>query len=333
MRENTLDIDYVIAMAKVIDQMDGFDEEYKHLVSTYGHKKVKEELSWLSGTKEQYKRIDKEIGTFFGRYKKVLDTIQETGTVEGFLLRYYDKNGNHNENYSGTTFYHYLKQHQDEKDKILDNLNGIKASGYSTVTLEPGKDYSKTEHHMSASLFANSEISYGESFEILDKSDHYEVYYRVKTPYLAILSDQFTRKKSPRLMVSTLTMDRDILPKTSTIEGAFDRIMIEKEQGFASEQQLENVLAFYENTAALSTAINNLIAITESDETVPDRARTLQTLGDLKRRVVNVKQARSSYVEQLIDTNPDITREEVEAGKDAIKAEVRSHIYRPRRNS
>ena len=109
--------------------------------------------------------------------------------------------------------------------------------------------------------------------------------------------------------------------------------MIEKEQGFASEQQLENVLAFYENTAALSTAINNLIAITESDETVPDRARTLQTLGDLKRRVVNVKQARSSYVEQLIDTNPDITREEVEAGKDAIKAEVRSHIYRPRRNS
>lgn len=331
MRENTLDIDYVIAMAKVIDQMDGFDEEYKHLVSTYGHKKVKEELSWLSGTKEQYKRIDKEIGTFFGRYKKVLDTIQETGTVEGFLLRYYDKNGNHNENYSGTTFYHYLKQHQDEKDKILDNLNGIKASGYSTVTLEPGKDYSKTEHHISASLFANSEISYGESFEILDKSDHYEVYYRVKTPYISVLYPETTR--SPRLMTNTLTMEKDVLPKTSTIEGAFDEIMIKKEQKPESEQKLENVLAFYENTAALSTAINNLIAITESDETVPDRARTLQTLGDLKRRVVNVKQARSSYVEQLIDTNPDITREEVEAGKDAIKAEVRSHVYKPRRDN
>lgn len=331
MRENTLDIDYVIAMAKVIDQMDGFDEEYKHLVSTYGHKKVKEELSWLSGTKEQYKRIDKEIGTFFGRYKKVLDTIQETGTVEGFLLRYYDKNGNHNENYSGTTFYHYLKGHQDQQDKILDNLMHIKELGYPTITLEPGADYSGTEHHISASLFANSEISYGESFEILDKSDHYEVYYRVKTPYISVLYPETTR--SPRLMTNTLTMEKDVLPKTSTIEGAFDRIMIEKEQGFASEQQLENVLAFYENTAALSTAINNLIAITESDETVPDRARTLQTLGDLKRRVVNIKQARSSYVEQLIDTNPDITREEVEAGKDAIKAEVRSHIYRPRRNS
>lgn len=333
MRENTLDIDYVIAMAKVIDQMDGFDEEYKHLVSTYGHKKVKEELSWLSGTKEQYKRIDKEIGTFFGRYKKVLDTIQENGTVEGFLLRYYDKNGNHNENYSGTTFYHYLKGHQDQQDKILDNLMHIKEVGYPTITLEPGADYSGTEYHMSTSLFANSEIVYGEKIEISEKSDHYETYYRVRTPYLAILSDQFTAKKNPRLMVSTLMMDRDILPKTSTIEGAFDRIMIEKEQGFASEQQLENVLAFYENTAALSTAINNLIAIVESEESIPDRTRTLQTLSDLKRRVIGIKQTRSAYVEEFIDGTPEITREEVEAGKDAIKAEVRSHVYKPRRDN
>lgn len=332
MRENTLDIDYVIAMAKVIDQMDGFDEEYKHLVSTYGHKKVKEELSWLSGTKEQYKRIDKEIGTFFGRYKKVLDTIQETGTVEGFLLRYYDKNGNHNENYSGTTFYHYLKGHQDQQDKILDNLMHIKEVGYPTITLEPGADYSGTEYHMSTSLFANSEIVYGEKIEISEKSDHYETYYRVRTPYLAILSDQFTAKKNPRLMVSTLTMDRDILPKTSTIEGAFDEIMMTKEQKPEPEQKLETVLAFYENTAALSTAVNNLIAIVESEESIPDRTRTLQTLSDLKRRVIGIKQTRSAYVEEFIDGTPEITREEVEAGKDAIKAEVRSHVYKPRRD-
>ena len=97
------------------------------------------------------------------------------------------------------------------------------------------------------------------------------------------------------------------------------------------QEELSIALALYKNITEVSTAVSNLIKLAEVSENIPDRRRFLNTLSEMRSKAIVLKQTRSACIEDLEDTYPGISRDEVEKGKDEIKRLVRKKEYRPNR--
>ena len=93
-----------------------------------------------------------------------------------------------------------------------------------------------------------------------------------------------------------------------------------------------HVMAAKESKIAFNMChASNLIKLAEVSENIPDRRRFLNTLSEMRSKAIVLKQTRSACIEDLEDTYPGISRDEVEKGKDEIKRLVRKKEYRPNR--
>lgn len=325
-----LDTNNVLAMARVIDKTDYFDQDYQRLIESLPGRNVPKELKELTSGDTPYRPIGNAIGNFYNRNKKTINTILQTTDIESFLDAYYDETGKHKEASSGTTFFQYLKRHQNQQAQITDTLEKIKELGFPTIEMDLEQSLLQ-EYSISPNLYGNKFIAYARNIKALRPTEENSICYQIDSPYVAILYPKPGKdfEQPPRLIVTSLTFPKNQLPETISVTNAFAEI--QKKQKEHEQEELSIALALYKNITEVSTAVSNLIKLAEVSENIPDRRRFLNTLSEMRSKAIVLKQTRSACIEDLEDTYPGISRDEVEKGKDEIKRLVRKKEYRPNR--
>lgn len=323
-----LDTNNAIAMARVINAIDFFDKDYQRLIESLPGRNVPKELKELTSANTPYKPIDNAIGNFYNRNRDTINSIIQTTDIESFLASYYDEKGIHDESLEGVPFFQYLKRHQREQEHILDTLKAIKKLGFPSIEMDLDHNLLQ-EYSVSPNLYKNDFIAYARNIKAIRPTKENTICYQIDSPYVAILYPPLGKESAqpPRLLVASLTFSKKELPETTSVTDAFESINSKQKEH--EQEELNIALALYENIATASTAISNLMTLAELSENIPDRGRLLKTLSEIRSKIIGLKQVRSACIEDLEETYPGISRDEVEKEKAEIKQNIRRKVYRP----
>ncbi len=293
--EYRMDIKSLLTLISVKGKLPKFEKDLIELVKTTEKSKgrkegriktpaieqIKKELKTLADDKEGYKRISKATGRFYGRYKKLIDEINSQCGIDGFLSRFYMRDGSHKTKDNGGYFWSYLEENEEQKDQIKANLEKMQSLGIERIRMNPNWDFSIEEHSVSKNLEENDTVVYATGVDITVKKKDQEITYALNTPYAIVIYPWRTDKKT-EILVNDLSFSSDLLPDSITLKSIFTDFF-EKERIEYSDPFWNALKLHIVNYDKLDCAIQDLKEIT-STSTLPNKAIILKLLNDMEEK-------------------------------------------------
>ena len=215
------EIDNLIALSKVLDNFEDFNEKVRNLVSIVCNREVIYKLGQVSNGVDCF-NSDK-IKDFYNENKSIIDVINEYS----FICSNYDVNGNVMYNDSLNFFYSYMQENRDGIDSIVSVLERIKELGFSTLYFNQKLEGSSDVYSISTSFNDNDTIIYLDNMEVVSNDGEY-ISYRTLNPSfrLILVPDRDDISKvNKRVEVNSLLFDTSLLPESLSKDSTFNQIM------------------------------------------------------------------------------------------------------------
>lgn len=219
------EISNLIALSKVLDDFEEFNEKVRGLVSIGYNRKVIYKLERISKGEECF-NSDK-IKQFYSDNKSVIDIINEYSSICSFICSNYDVNGNVMYNDSLNFFYRYMQENRDSIDSIVPVLERIKGLGFSTLYFNQKLEGSSDVYSININFNDNDDIIYLDNTEIISNDGEYISYRALNPNFRLILTpdrDEIS-KINKRIEVNSLLFDKDLLPESISKDATFNQIM------------------------------------------------------------------------------------------------------------
>lgn len=219
------EIDNLIALSKVLDNFEDFNEKVRNLVSIVCNREVIYKLGQVSNGVDCF-NSDK-IKDFYNENKSIIDVINEYSSIYSFICSNYDVNGNVMYNDSLNFFYSYMQENRDGIDSIVSVLERIKELGFSTLYFNQKLEGSSDVYSISTSFNDNDTIIYLDNMEVVSNDGEY-ISYRTLNPSfrLILVPDRDDISKvNKRVEVNSLLFDTSLLPESLSKDSTFNQIM------------------------------------------------------------------------------------------------------------
>lgn len=219
------EIDNLIALSKILDDFDEFNERVRDLVSIVCNREVIYKLGQVSNGVDCF-NSDK-IKEFYNENKSVIDVINEYSSIYSFICSNYDVNGNVMYNDSLNFFYSYMKENRDGIDSIVSVLERIKELGFSTLYFNQKLEGSSDVYSISASFNDNDTIIYSDNMEVVSNDGEY-ISYRALNPSfrLILVPDRDDISKvNKRVEVNSLLFDKNLFPESISKDAIFNQLL------------------------------------------------------------------------------------------------------------
>lgn len=219
------EIDNLIALSKVLDNFEDFNEKVRNLVSIVCNREVIYKLGQVSNGVDCF-NSDK-IKDFYNENKSIIDVINEYSSIYSFIWSNYDVNGNVMYNDSLNFFYRYMQENRDSIDSIVSVLERIKELGFSTLYFNQKLEGSSDVYSISTSFNDNDTIIYLDNMEVVSNDGEY-ISYRTLNPSfrLILVPDRDDISKvNKRVEVNSLLFDTSLLPESLSKDSTFNQIM------------------------------------------------------------------------------------------------------------
>ena len=219
------EINNLIALSKVLDNFEEFNEKVRGLVSIGYNRKVIYKLERISKGEECF-NSDK-IKQFYSDNKSVIDVINEYSSICSFICSNYDVNGNVMYNDSLNFFYRYMQENRDRIGNIVSVLERIKELGFSTLYFNEKLEGSNDTYSTNTNFSDNDSIIYLDNMEIISNDGEYIGYRSLNPSFrLVLVPDRGDISKiNKRIEVNSLLFDKDLLPESISKDATFNRIM------------------------------------------------------------------------------------------------------------
>lgn len=219
------EIDNLIALSKILDDFDEFNDKVRNLVSIVCNREVIYKLGQVSNGADCF-NSDK-IKEFYNENKSVIDVINEYSSIYSFICSNYDVNGNAMYNDSLNFFYRYMQENRDGIDSIVSVLERIKELGFSTLYFNQKLEDSEEVYSINTSFNDNDRIIYLDNIEVIS-NDGECIGYRSFNPnfrlFLVPDRDEIS-KINKRIEVNSLLFDKGLLPESISKDATFNQIM------------------------------------------------------------------------------------------------------------
>lgn len=219
------EIDNLIALSKILDNLEEFNEKVRGLVSASCNREVIYKLEQISKGEGCFN--SDRIKQFYIDNKSIIDVINEYSSIYSFICSNYDVNGNAMYNDSLNFFYRYMLLNRDSIDSIVSVLERIKELGFSTLYFNQKLEGSNDVYSISTSFNDNDTITYLDNLEVVSSDGEY-ISYRALNPNfrLILVPDRDDISKvNKRVEVNSLLFDKDLLPESIFKDVTFNQIM------------------------------------------------------------------------------------------------------------
>lgn len=294
--EYRMDIESLLTLITVQGKLPKFEKDLIELVKTTANSKgrkegriktpaieqIKRELKTLADDQEGYKKISKATGRFYGRYKKLIDEINSHCGIDGFLGRFYTRDGSHKTKDNGGYFWNYLEENEEQKEQIKANLEKMQSLGIERVRMNPNWDFSMQEHSVSKNVPENSSVVYAKGVTITGIQKEKDITYLIDAPY-AIVTYPWQEDKKTEILVNNLIFSPSQLPDDISLKSIFTDLFDKEKQEF-SDPFWTSLKLYVTNFDRLSIAIQELKEIMSSSDTLPNKNIVLRLLNDMEEK-------------------------------------------------
>ena len=219
------EIDNLIALSKVLDDFEGFNDKVRRLVSVGCNREVIYKLEQISRGEECFN--SDRIKQFYSDNKSIIDVINGYSSIYSFICSNYDVNGNAMYNDSLNFFYRYMQENRDSIDSIVSVLERIKELGFSTLYFKEELADNNGAYSININFNDNDSIIYLDNTEIISNDGEYIDYRSLNSSFRLILTpdrDEIS-KVNKRIEVNSLLFDKDLLPGSISKDATFNQIM------------------------------------------------------------------------------------------------------------
>lgn len=219
------EIDNLIALSKVLDNFEDFNEKVRNLVSIVCNREVIYKLGQVSNGVDCF-NSDK-IKDFYNENKSIIDVINEYSSIYSFICSNYDVNGNVMYNDSLNFFYRYMQENRDSIDSIVSVLERIKELGFSTLYFNQKLEDSEEVYSVNTSFNDNKRIAYLDNIEVISNDGECIGYRSLNPSFRLILvpdRDEIS-KVNKRVEVDSLLFDKNLLPESISKDAIFNQLM------------------------------------------------------------------------------------------------------------
>lgn len=219
------EIDNLIALSKVLDNFEDFNEKVRNLVSIVCNREVIYKLGQVSNGVDCF-NSDK-IKDFYNENKSIIDVINEYSSIYSFICSNYDVNGNVMYNDSLNFFYRYMQENRDSIDSIVSVLERIKELGFSTLYFNQKLEDSEEVYSVNTSFNDNKRIAYLDNIEVISNDGECIGYRSLNPSFRLILvpdRDEIS-KVNKRVEVDSLLFDTSLLPESLSKDAIFNQLM------------------------------------------------------------------------------------------------------------
>ncbi len=311
-----LRVDDAIALCHILDEFDVFNDEVLKIVNEYGRDGV--DNLWKIST-GKFVFGQRKVKKFYEDNKMVIDKINKYFTFgfTTFINGNYFRKGN----LSLYKMYEYLKENENEIEKILLFLERIKELGFREFTLNPNLDFSKSECVIYKQFSRNTFIEYFDNINVMPS---YEVslvrYNGAGSKYEITLNPERFGENNynyslydSEIVVNTLLIDVNSLPESLIKEETFDKIIkLSKIVSKESKQVRDSVL--------LDVSIGDLVSqfnmssdIIKKLDNAKSKSELLKVLEDIQKSIEELKSLNTQFDDSIL--HGDITRERLDSEK------------------
>lgn len=304
----------MIVLCNILDEYETFHNNLVKLLEDNSNREIMFDIYHATQGKRGIGK--KKITKFYEKNKDVLDKIKEISSVWNFLDDNYTPQGEFRNDSCISTFYNYLKEHEDKLDIILANLQKLQRLGVSIVEFDENISFDNEIYSIYTNYQKNFEISFFDNMQPVLNYEKTIVKYTCNDSHYGIIllggSNGSFRTYGQKIMMNSLIFPPENIPEAFTEETIYDKITSLRNTMSDSYISIRNsvdlgisIYDLKEQLLKTTDVISNLANIKEKEDLI-------EILADINDSVEHLEEISAAYDEEIADTDKNITKKKID---------------------